>query len=333
MDKKKIYCFDFDGTLTTRDTLIEFIRYAKGSARLIWTFLLYSPLLVLMKLRLYPNYKAKQKIFAHLFGGMPLEDFDRLCRDFAAANPRLMRPAAIDLLFRCREQGERVLVVSASVDNWVRPFMEQLQLNNVEVLGTQVEVSDGHLTGRFKTKNCYGQEKVRRICEALKREEYYIAAYGDSRGDKEMLAFADEGHYKPFREEKNGKLGEVIRFGIVGGTATLLQYGIYLALMPLLARMDASIGDHAMATTANTVAYIVSFAFNFVASTHYTFRVKANAKRGMGFTLSHIVNYTLQTLFLNVFVGLGLVKQLAMVPTLCICIPINFLLVRFFLKR
>ena len=124
-------------------------------------------------------------------------------------------------------------------------------------------------------------------------------------------------------DAKREKLGEVIRFGIVGGLATVLQYVIYLAMM----------GDHSLATTANTIAYIVSFIFNFIASTRYTFKVKANAKRGAGFTLSHIVNYSMQTLCLNLFVGLGLAKQLAMIPTLCICIPVNFLLVRFFLKK
>ena len=85
--------------------------------------------------------------------------------------------------------------------------------------------------------------------------------------------------------------------------------------------------------SANTIAYIASFVFNFIASTRYTFRVKANAKRGAGFTLSHIINYTLQTVCLNLFVGMGLTKQIAMLPTLCVCIPVNFLLVRFFLKK
>ena len=114
---------------------------------------------------------------------------------------------------------------------------------------------------------------------------------------------------------KRQKLGEVVRFAIVGGIATILQYVIYLAAMPLLANL------------------ILSFIFNFIASTRYTFKVKANAKRGAGFTFSHIVNYSMQTLFLNLFVGLGLAKQMAMIPTLCICIPVNFLLVRFFLKK
>ena len=134
---------------------------------------------------------------------------------------------------------------------------------------------------------------------------------------------------------KRQKLGEVVRFAIVRGIATVLQYVIYLAAMPLLANLIPALGnsDHTLATVANTLAYILSFIFNFIASTRYTFKVKANAKRGAGFTFSHIVNYSMQTLFLNLFVGLGLAKQMAMIPTLCICIPVNFLLVRFFLKK
>ena len=64
--KKKLYCFDFDGTLTTSDTLLEFIKYAKGRSRFLMVFLMYSPLLVLMKLHLYPNWKAKQIGRAHV---------------------------------------------------------------------------------------------------------------------------------------------------------------------------------------------------------------------------------------------------------------------------
>ena len=132
---------------------------------------------------------------------------------------------------------------------------------------------------------------------------------------------------------KKEKLGEIMRFGVVGVIAVIIQYAIYLLMIPMLTFFIPKIGDHALATSANTVAYIVSFIFNFIASTRYTFKVKANAKRGIGFTLSHIVNYTLQTVFLNLFVHIGLIKQIAMIPTLCICVPINFILVRFFLKR
>ena len=120
----------------------------------------------------------------------------------------------------------------------------------------------------------------------------------------------------------SNRLREVVRFGIVGAVATLLQYGLYVLLNRLV-----------HPTLANTIAYALSFAFNYVASTHYTFQVKSTARRGLGFAFSHLINYTLQTVCLNLFVGMGLTKQIAMLPTLCVCIPVNFLLVRFFLKK
>lgn len=118
------------------------------------------------------------------------------------------------------------------------------------------------------------------------------------------------------------QLGEVIRFGIVGVLATLLQYAIYWVLIHWLAP-----------TISMTIGYAISFVFNFVASTRYTFRVEASAKRGAGFALSHAVNYVLQMLMLNLAIWLGVSKQWAPIPMFCVCVPVNFLLVRFFLKK
>ncbi len=216
---KKIFVFDFDGTLTHADTLLAFIRFACGPVRMCMGFALYAPLLVLMKLKLYPNYKAKQKVFAHFFRGMTLARFDALCTAFAQQGEHLLRPAARSFINTVRSEAYAMAIVSASIDNWVRPFAEMyLQSDNAQdksqgnvqdnkpalpiiVLGTKVEVdAAGCLTGRFATPNCYGPEKVRRI-EAVwpHREQYDVSAFGDSRGDKEMLAYADQGYFKPFR--------------------------------------------------------------------------------------------------------------------------------------
>ena len=200
---RKIVAFDFDGTLTTKDTLLAFIRYAKGSTGFWLGFLRYSPLLVLMKLGLYPNYKAKQKVFAHFFKGMTLDAFDALCQRFASDNRHLLRPQALEALNKAISEGAEVVIVSASIDNWVQAFFEGVRregVRSIQVIGTQIEVEEGVLTGRFLTNNCYGREKVNRI-QALfpNRQDYHLTAYGDSRGDQELLAFADESHYKPFR--------------------------------------------------------------------------------------------------------------------------------------
>lgn len=84
---------------------------------------------------------------------------------------------------------------------------------------------------------------------------------------------------------------------------------------------------------ANTVGYAVSFIFNFYASTRFTFRVKATAGRGLGFIVSHAVNYLLQMITLALFIGMGVSESLAPIPMFCVCVPVNFLLVRYFLKH
>lgn len=200
---RKIYAFDFDGTLTTKDTLPEFIRFAKGSGQMFCGFLLFSPLLLLMKLHLYPNWKAKQQVFSYFFKGMNIDDFNALCTHFAEQNKHLLRPAGIEKVRQAIEEEQAtVLIISASIDNWVRSLFDEID-KKIQVLGTQIEIKGGCLTGRFTTKNCYGQEKVNRLTALYPhREAYELIAFGDSRGDKELLDFADKGFYKPFRNKK-----------------------------------------------------------------------------------------------------------------------------------
>ena len=131
------------------------------------------------------------------------------------------------------------------------------------------------------------------------------------------------------------RLGEIIRFGIVGVLAVAIQYGVYLLLLWLFAnslpfKEGSGVGFPLL---ANCFAYVVSFLFNYVASTRYTFHVRSTARRGAGFTLAHLVNFLLQTLLLALFLRLGLSKPVAMLPVFAICVPINFLLVRYFLKK
>ena len=131
------------------------------------------------------------------------------------------------------------------------------------------------------------------------------------------------------------RLGEIIRFSIVGVLAVAIQYGVYLLLLWLFAnslpfKEGSGVGFPLL---ANCFAYVVSFLFNYVASTRYTFHVRSTARRGAGFTLAHLVNFLLQTLLLALFLRLGLSKPVAMLPVFAICVPINFLLVRYFLKK
>ena len=126
----------------------------------------------------------------------------------------------------------------------------------------------------------------------------------------------------PSEQNKRQGLGEVLRFGIVGLSATAIQYTAYWVGLQFM--------NH---NIAMTVAYLLSFAFNLWASLRYTFRVGGTPGRGAGFAMAHVVNYLLQMATLNLFVDLGISKTLAPLPMFAVCVPINFLLVRFFLKR
>jgi len=343
-----IYAFDFDGTLTSRDSLLAIIRYAKGPLFFCLVMLRFAPLLVLMKLGRYSNSLLKQKLLARCFGGMPIGEFNKMCRTFAAAHTpilyiegvRYLKERLQELSFSpLREEG--VYIVSASPSNWVRPFFDQLELTDEErshlfFLCTEAEVVDGCFTGRFSTPNCYGLEKVNRLKESLviQRSFYHITAFGDSRGDRELFEFADEHHFKPFTPQTPCLPDSLspclpvslntpfLRFALVGTTAVVIQYGVYLLLLSWL-----------LPVVANTIGYLISFLFNYIASVRYTFRVKSSARRGLGFAFSHLVNYLLQTGFLALFLWLGLAKAWAMIPVFAICVPVNFILVRFFLTK
>lgn len=192
-----IHAFDFDGTLTRRDTLLEIMRFHLGLKRFALLMLRFLPHLLLMTVGLRPRHEVKQKVFSRCFGGMEVEQFNGLCRRFAAEKASLLRPAGAKKIQELLAKGDKVVVITASIVNWVEPFFSAMP--GVIVLGTMAKESESRLTGRFATKNCRGKEKINRLLQFFpERKQYYLTAYGDSRGDLPLLDFADEGYYRPF---------------------------------------------------------------------------------------------------------------------------------------
>ena len=197
----KLYAFDFDGTITTKDTFIAFIRFVKGDLSTFLGLLLYAPILIMMKLKLYPNWKAKQQLFTYFFKGMNMKEFKLKCNEFARHNKTLIRPLALIEIQKALKEGEKVIIITASIDMWVRPFFSELD-KDIRIIGTKIEEKEGKVTGHFITRNCYGAEKVNRLKEIMpNRNSYELISYGDSRGDKELLEYADKGYFKPFRKK------------------------------------------------------------------------------------------------------------------------------------
>lgn len=103
-EKPTVAVFDFDGTLIRKDSFLEFIKFAFGKRAFLTGFFLNSPYLVAFKLKLYPNWKAKERVFSYFFRGMSYEQFCRLGRTL----PQLC------LLCRNRVKWMRFVVI-----NWL----------------------------------------------------------------------------------------------------------------------------------------------------------------------------------------------------------------------
>lgn len=195
---KGIAFFDFDGTITTKDTLLEFIKFSKGSLRFYLGFILNSPYLIAYKLKIISNQAAKEKILQFFFRNTSLTHFKLQCQEFAAqVLPSLLRPKAVEEITELQQQGITVVIVSASPENWIRPWADLIR---AELIATRLEINNEQLTGKIYQNNCHGEEKVKRIKGNYRLANYdKILAYGDSSGDKPMLAIANTSFYKPFR--------------------------------------------------------------------------------------------------------------------------------------
>jgi HAD superfamily hydrolase (TIGR01490 family) len=182
--------FDFDGTITTKDTFIQFIRFSVGSFKFYWGFLIHIPVIIAYKIGIVANWKAKELLFSYFFKGMAEEDLLNKGKEFSRlVVPKLLRPEALKEIVFHKKSNTKIVVVTASFSLWVKPWCEQ---GGIELIATEHEVKNSKLTGKMKGKNCHGKEKPARIKAQYNLNEYeQIYAYGDSPDDLYMLSLAD----------------------------------------------------------------------------------------------------------------------------------------------
>lgn len=189
--------FDFDGTVTTRDSFLDFIAFYHGKMTFYRGFVWLLPMLLAYKAKLIPNWRAKEKVLTYFFKGVPLAEFQQRCDQYAEQRiPHIVRAKALQAIKNHQEQGHEVFLVSASPENWLKAWCQR---KGIQLIATRLEVKGGKLTGKLAGNNCYGPEKAARIHQDILLKNYQnVYSYGDSRGDKEMLALADFPYYRPF---------------------------------------------------------------------------------------------------------------------------------------
>ncbi len=192
-----VAAFDFDGTITTKDTMFAFIRFVKGDLSFIWGMFCISPYLLAHKLGFISAQKAKEKLLTFFFKNESEQKMyelgERFCEEMI---PSLLRPQALACIENHQKQGHICYLVTASLTFWTKKWAEK---HGFILVATRPLIENDTFTGKIVGENCNGAEKVARLllvvgAEAIEKKY----AYGDTSGDRELLTWADEGFFKLF---------------------------------------------------------------------------------------------------------------------------------------
>lgn len=195
---KNLALFDFDGTITSKDTFTAFLHFALGRGRLATGKVLLAPLVVGYKAGWVQGGTIRTAVSRFGFMGADEDAVRASGARFAAEFlPAVMRASMLERLEWHRGRGDRIVVVSASLDVYLAPWCDA---NGLELICTELEFRGGRATGRYRRGDCSGERKTARIREACDLAAYAeIHAYGDTREDLPMLAVA---HHKYYRGRK-----------------------------------------------------------------------------------------------------------------------------------
>lgn len=195
-----VVAFDFDGTITVRDSFTAFLKWRAGPARYNLGLIRLIP--AALSYVVHRNRgRIKAAAVREYLKGVPRETLEAETLEFARVMaPTLLRPDALRTWRRWTQRRATMVIVTASPDIVVAPFARGLGADML--IGTELAFDEqDRVAGGFLTPNCRGPEKVRRLQAAFDPDIRLQAAYGDTSGDHEMLAIADEPGYRVFREK------------------------------------------------------------------------------------------------------------------------------------
>lgn len=193
--------FDFDGTITDKDSFQDFMEFV-GSIHKPNTFrlLLFFPIYVGHGFGLISVGRFEELLFTFFFKGWKKSYFDEVAEKYTQTKlDRIIRPIALEKIKSHKQNNDKIVVVTASPDAWIKKWCSEYQL---DLICTKLVIQNGIITGKLKGECCNGIEKVNRIQEKYCIEDYdTIYAYGDSSGDLDMLKLADIAYYRWERKE------------------------------------------------------------------------------------------------------------------------------------
>jgi phosphatidylglycerophosphatase C len=205
MDRCVVAAFDFDGTISRRDSLLPFLVAVRGWRAVAAALARLAPQLLLMALGRDDRDATKERLLHALLAGHAATELWASGETHASALLHRLRPATLERVRWHREQDHQLVMISASPTVYLEPLAAELGFDAVLATGLEVDGA-GRLTGRLDGGNVRGPEKVARLRAWLgSRRVDELWAYGDSRGDRELLAAADHA----FRVGRGGRIEPV----------------------------------------------------------------------------------------------------------------------------
>lgn len=194
-----VAAFDFDNTLIDRDSLIPFLIYKEGWCKTGVRLLLLIPNFLQFAIGRLTRQQIKEKILTSFLRGDSFTDVQALGKKYAENKlDDFINPCALECLRLHQSQGHRCVLVSASLELYLKPWA--IRYGFEKVIASQLELTEeGMITGKLLGVNCWGPQKLYRLMAYLgSKENYQLYAYGDSQGDDEILQFADFPFYRTF---------------------------------------------------------------------------------------------------------------------------------------
>lgn len=195
---RNLYLFDFDGTLTKKDSLFDFLKFSFPSTY-SRVYLSYLPLFALCKIKILDKGDVKEKFISAFLKGKSYTEINHLAHNYFEANHKDLIYSKADKYIKSVSNYNDKFIVSASLDIWLQPFADYYEMG---LICTKAEFDEqGFFTGKFASENCNNEEKKIRIEKETDLSLYNeIIAFGDTEGDKFMLEIATESNYKLFEK-------------------------------------------------------------------------------------------------------------------------------------
>ncbi len=193
--------FDFDGTITEKDSFQDFMEFVSSVHKFhIFKLYLFLPVFIGHGLGIISMGRFEELLFTFFFKGWKKSYIDELAEKYNKTKlHNIIRPIALEYIKKHKQNNDKIVIVSASPDFWIKKWCSEYEL---DLICTNLVIQNGVITGKLNGECCNGVEKVKRIQERYNTEEYdKIYAYGDSSGDLEMLTLADIAYYRWEKKE------------------------------------------------------------------------------------------------------------------------------------